>query len=193
MNRLLHTVDPEACHKRQDTSARGTANSNATNNTTFVSIHIAGKIYRPSTGQSAHSPPACETEVDGEVENAMSEEQPETAAGVVEILTLTLKPGTRDRFHQVYVSEALPLLRKWGFRVIAHGPSRHDENSYFVIRAFRSLEDRQAAEDAYYRSQDWRQGPRATILSMLEHDAYVTVPVATLKEWWSQIVAPVDT
>jgi hypothetical protein len=105
------------------------------------------------------------------------------ADAVVEILTLTLKPGTRERFHHLYVTEALPLLRKWNFRVVAHGPSRHDDNSYFVIRTFTSLEDRQAAEDAYYGSEDWRVGPRAAILSMLEHDSYVVVPAGTLKDW----------
>jgi hypothetical protein len=111
-----------------------------------------------------------------------------TPGGVVEILTLTLKPGTRNRFHDVYVNQALPLLRKWKFDVVAHGPSRHDENSYFVIRRFQSLEQRQAAEDAYYTSEDWRQGPRDAILSMLEHDAYVVVPVGALKEWGEPVV-----
>ena len=118
----------------------------------------------------------------------MTEKPAASPDGVVEILTLTLKPGMRERFHRVYVSEALPLLMKWNFRVVAHGPSRHDENSYFVIRAFKSLEDRQAAEDAYYGSDDWRQGPRAEILSMLEHDSYVVVPTGALKQWWDLLV-----
>lgn len=115
----------------------------------------------------------------------MGDEPVATTDRVVEILTLTLKPGTRDRFHQTYVNETLPLLRKWKFRVVAHGPSGHDENSYFVIRTFKSLEDRQASVDAYYASEDWRQGPRAAILSMLDHDSYVVVPIEALKEWWT--------
>lgn len=116
----------------------------------------------------------------------MTQDPAATADGVVEILTLTLKPGTRDHFHRVYVSEALPLLRKWNFRVVAHGPSQHDRDSYFVIRAFKSLAHRQDAVDAYCRSDDWRQGPRTAILSMLEHDSYVVVPFRALKEWWDQ-------
>ncbi len=102
---------------------------------------------------------------------------------VIEILTLTLKPGTRNKFHQVYVTEALPLLKKWKFQVVAHGPSQHDENSYYVIRSFKSLEDRQKAEDAYYSSDDWRKGPRTAILALIEHDAYIIVSAETLKEW----------
>ena len=115
----------------------------------------------------------------------MTQETAASPGGVVEILTLTLRPGTRDRFHHLYVSEALPLLMKWNFRVVAHGPSQHDQNSYFVIRAFKNLEERQAAVDAYYRSEDWRQGPREAILALLEHDSYVVVPTLALREWWS--------
>ena len=108
---------------------------------------------------------------------------------VIEILTLTLKPGTRDRFRHVYVTEALPLLRKWRFNVVAHGPSQHDENSYYVIRSFQNLEHREEAERAYYASDDWRDGPRATILAMLEHDAYVVVPARTVKDWIDGLTA----
>ena len=102
---------------------------------------------------------------------------------VIEILTLSLKSGTRDKFHQLYVTEALPLLKKWKFRVVAHGPSHHDENSYYIIRSFKSLEDRQESEDAYYSSDDWRKGPRTAILALIEHEAYIVIPAETLKGW----------
>jgi hypothetical protein len=57
----------------------------------------------------------------------------------IEIRTLTLKPGTRDEFHHLYIEEALPLLKRWNFDMVAHGSSLHDENSYYVIRRFDSL------------------------------------------------------
>lgn len=53
---------------------------------------------------------------------------------IIEIRTLNLKPGTRDEFHRLYIEEALPLLKRWNFDVAAHGPSLHDENTYYVIR-----------------------------------------------------------
>lgn len=102
---------------------------------------------------------------------------------VIEILTLTLVPGSRERFHQIYETQALPLLRKWNFQVLAHGPSLHDENSYYVIRQFTSVEDRQQAEDAYYGSDDWRKGPREAIMALIEHDSYVVVTADTLQSW----------
>ena len=102
---------------------------------------------------------------------------------VIEILTLSLKPGTRDKFHQLYITESLPLLKKWKIEVVAHGPSLHDENSYYVIRSFRSLEDRQKDEDAFYSSDDWQKGPRTAILALIEHDAYTVISPEILKGW----------
>jgi NIPSNAP len=101
---------------------------------------------------------------------------------IIEILTIDLKPGRRDEFHKLYVSEALPLLKKWNFEVLAYGPSLHDVNSYYVIRRFKSLEDRQKSEDAYYSSDDWQKGPRSTILALVDDFAYAVLSAKTLKE-----------
>jgi NIPSNAP len=87
----------------------------------------------------------------------------------VEIRSLNLKTETREEFHRRYLDKALPLLKKWKMDVVAFGPSLHDENSYYVIRAFESLEDRQTREDAYYRSNDWRLGPREEVLALIEN------------------------
>ena len=53
--------------------------------------------------------------------------------------------------------------------MVAHGPSLHDEDSYYVIRRFDSLVQREQSEDAYYSSDDWRQGPREAILALMEN------------------------
>jgi hypothetical protein len=91
----------------------------------------------------------------------------------IEIRTLNLKPGTREQFHRLYVEEALPLLKRWNMDIVAHGPSLHDENSYYVIRRFDSLAQREQMEDTYYASDDWRQGPREALLALIE--SYVDV------------------
>ena len=87
---------------------------------------------------------------------------------LIEIRSINLKPGARDEFHRIYIEEALPLLKRWNFDVVAHGPSLHDENSYYVIRRFNNLAQREEMEDAYYASDDWRHGPRETMLALIE-------------------------
>lgn len=94
---------------------------------------------------------------------------------VVEIRSYNLKPGTRERFHSLFLEQAWPLLRRAEIDVVAFGPSMHDENSYFLMRSFRGVEERQAAEDAFYGSEAWRDGPREAVLDCIE--SYTTVVV----------------
>ena len=84
---------------------------------------------------------------------------------VLEIRSYNLKPGTRDRVHQLFLREALPMLHRWKIDVVAYGPSLHDDDSYFLMRAFSSVDDRRRVEDAFYGSQEWRTGPRDAVLS----------------------------
>jgi ketosteroid isomerase-like protein len=97
------------------------------------------------------------------------------SAQVVEIRSYNLKPGTRDRFDQLFQTEALPLLRRRKVEVVGYGPSLHDRDSYYLMRAFPSLEERERSEDAFYASDAWRQGPREAILACIE--SYTTVVV----------------
>jgi hypothetical protein len=93
----------------------------------------------------------------------------------VEIRSYNLKPGTRARFHQVATEQAIPMLRRAKIDVVALGPSLHDENSHFLIRAFPSVEERQKQEDSFYDSEEWKQGPRQAILDCIE--SYTTVVI----------------
>ena len=102
---------------------------------------------------------------------------------LIEIRSILLKHGKRQEFHQLYMAEALPLLKRWNFDVVAHGPSLHDEDSYYVIRRYDSLAQREEMEDTYYGSDDWRQGPRERMLALMENytDIVFELDVATLQ------------
>ena len=95
---------------------------------------------------------------------------------MVEIRSYNLKPGTRDRFHQLFLKEALPMLRRWKVDVVSYGPSLHDQDSYFLMRAFSSIEQRQKDEDAFYGSQEWIKGPRERVLADI--DSYTTIVIS---------------
>lgn len=93
----------------------------------------------------------------------------------VEIRSYNLKPGTRDRFHALFLEEALPMLQRWKVDVVAYGPSLHDQDSYFLMRAFESVEQRQKSEDAFYGSDEWIKGPRERVLADI--DSYTTIVI----------------
>jgi ketosteroid isomerase-like protein len=94
---------------------------------------------------------------------------------IVEIRSYNLKPGTRERFHQRFLDEALPMLKRWKFDVVAYGPSLHDADSYYLMRSFAGADERERSEDAFYGSDEWRQGPRDAVLADIE--TYTTVVV----------------
>ena len=87
----------------------------------------------------------------------------------VEIRSYNLKPGTRAEFQRLFIEEAFPLLHHWGVDVVAYGPSLHDENSYYLIRRFDSLADRERSEESFYGSDEWKQGPREAVLACIEN------------------------
>jgi len=114
------------------------------------------------------------------ISKAQQQERTSTGRGesaevsrVVEIRSYNLKAGTRERFHQLFEREALPMLQRWKVDVVAYGASLHDRDSYYLMRSYSSEEDRQRSEDAFYGSDEWRQGPREPILACIE--SYTTV------------------
>ncbi|HTD06279.1 NIPSNAP family protein [Undibacterium sp.] len=96
-----------------------------------------------------------------------------TTTSTVEIRSYNLKPGSRDAFHRLMRQDAWPLLLQWDIDVIAFGPSPHDADSYYLIRAYDNLQHRQASQDAFYGSTDWRLGPREAIVALI--DSYTSV------------------
>lgn len=112
----------------------------------------------------------------------------------LEVRSFNLKPGTRAEFHRLFVERAYALLRRWQFDVVGYGPSAHDRDSYYVIRSFDSLQDREQREDAYYASDDWRQGPREAILALVDSytDILLEVDDATLHSLKRLQVHPVE-
>lgn len=87
---------------------------------------------------------------------------------VIEIRGYNLRPGSRPGFHLLMVERAVPMLRRWRCDVVAFGPSLHDEDSYHLVRAYRSLAHRQDSQDAFYESAEWREGPREALLACIE-------------------------
>lgn len=98
-------------------------------------------------------------------------------SSVVEIRVYTLKSGARERFHDLFVRQSLPLLQRRGIDVVAYGPSVDDADSYYLVRAFASLDERTRSEDAFYASREWTDGPREAVLAAIESYSTVVVEV----------------
>jgi NIPSNAP len=89
---------------------------------------------------------------------------------LVEIRSYRLKPGSGSKFHNLVVTQSLPLLREHGTEVVAFGQSVHDPDAYFLVRAYDSLDHLRSSQDAFYSSAAWKSGPRQSIIELIETD-----------------------
>ena len=87
---------------------------------------------------------------------------------LIEVRSYKLKPGCLAAFHAAASGAAVPLLLKWGMEVVAFGPSSHEPDTYFLIRAYADLVDRNARQEAFYGSDAWKNGPRESIVPLVE-------------------------
>ena len=89
---------------------------------------------------------------------------------LVEIRSYKLKPGSGAKFHALVTNQSMPLLRERNMEVVAFGPSLHDPDAYFLVRAYDSLEHLRSSQEAFYSSDAWRKGPRQSIIELIESD-----------------------
>ena len=87
---------------------------------------------------------------------------------LIEIRSYKLKPGAAAKFHDVVVEQAMPMLLRWKLDVVAFGPSQHEPDSYFLVRAFDDMDDLRAQQAAFYGSEEWKTGPRAAVIGEIE-------------------------
>ena len=87
---------------------------------------------------------------------------------ILEIRSYQLKPDTGAEFHRLFLEQAFPMLKRWNVDVVGYGPSLHDPDSYYLMRRYDNLAQREETESAFYGSDEWRQGPREAILALIE-------------------------
>ena len=87
---------------------------------------------------------------------------------LVEIRTYRLKPGTRNAFHQAMHSRDVPMLKARGMNVVAYGPSDHEEETYFLARAYADRAALEREQKAFYTSNEWITGPRQDLVARID-------------------------
>ena len=97
---------------------------------------------------------------------------------ILEMRLYKLRPGTRDAFDRVFREGALPMLGRHAITVVSCGPSLHDADSYFLIRAYPSLEQREKVLEKFYGSEEWLQNYDEKVMAMIESYNTVVVPAS---------------
>lgn len=89
---------------------------------------------------------------------------------LIEIRTYALKSGMGKTFHDLETQQAIPLHEQWGIRVLCHGASALDPDTYLLVRAFDDEAQMHEQLQAFYDSDDWRADLRQKIIDCISHD-----------------------
>ena len=87
---------------------------------------------------------------------------------LLEVRTYRLKPGATASFDEAMHKLAVPMIRQAGMDVVAYGLSDHEEETYFLIRAYRNREALQVEQDSFYNTEEWKDGPRPLLVESIE-------------------------
>lgn len=108
------------------------------------------------------------------------------AARILELRIFRLHHGRRNEFIARFRDHLLPMLQRHGIEVVAWGSSLHDQESFYVVRAYPSVEARQTALDAMFGSTEWLMQQEDAVLGMIE--SYNT-SVVEAEEWLIEAIA----
>lgn len=102
----------------------------------------------------------------------------ETPSQLIEIRLFTVRAGTREEFDRISREGTIPMMRRWGIDVLAHGPALNDEDGYYLVRAFGSEHQRVDGAKAFYASSEWQDNYEEAVMGMIE-DYHTAVLPAT--------------
>lgn len=100
------------------------------------------------------------------------------APWLLEMRLFKVHPGTRAEFDRISRDGTIPMMRRQGITVIAHGPSLNDDDGYYLLRAFESEEQRVAQSQALYATAEWMENYDEPVMSMIA-DYHTAVMPAT--------------
>ena len=87
---------------------------------------------------------------------------------VLEVRIFRVHHGRRNEFIARFHEQLLPMFKRNGVEPIHYGPSLHDEDSFFLIRAWPSVEERQEKLDAMYGGAEWLMNQEEQVLDMID-------------------------
>ena len=76
---------------------------------------------------------------------------------IIEIRCYNLKPGTLDEFNRIATTEVRQMLERHGTDVVAARQSLDKSNTYYLIRAYRDIAEREVNQAAFYGGAAWKE------------------------------------
>ena len=87
---------------------------------------------------------------------------------ITEIRIYKLKENTTTEFIKVFMEQSLPMMNRWKVNVVDYGFSLIDQDSFYLIRNYESIEQRKESQDAFYGSDEWINGLEKQIMDCID-------------------------
>jgi hypothetical protein len=99
---------------------------------------------------------------------------------IIEIRTYIIKDNKRERFHNLFTDEFIPLLNRWKINVVTFGKSIHDKNSYLLIRQYQNPAVREQTLNEFYNSEEWLANYDKKVMAFIESYTTAVLPLSQL-------------
>jgi NIPSNAP len=86
---------------------------------------------------------------------------------VLEVRTFTVRPEQRAEFHRISRDGTVPMMRRHGITVIAHGPCLNNDDVYVLVRSFPSEAERVRLAEEFYATEEWQREYEKPVMSMI--------------------------
>jgi NIPSNAP len=100
---------------------------------------------------------------------------------IVEMRTYRLKPGTRNRFLEIFRSKSVPAHVALGIKILGPFLSIEDADTFFFMRGFPDLSSREPMKSLFYDGELWKRELEVVLMPMIEE--YKVVVVDDPERW----------
>lgn len=90
-----------------------------------------------------------------------------TDGRLLEIRMFRVRPGTREEFDRISREGTVPMMRRYGFTVLACGPQLDEDDGYYLVRVFDSAQQRLDLSQRLYASQEWIDNYEQPVMAMI--------------------------
>jgi len=94
---------------------------------------------------------------------------------IIEMRTYKLKPGTRERFLEVFRTRSMPAHAEIGMKILGPFLSVEDADTFFFMRGFPDLASREPMKAQFYEGALWKNELENLLMPMIERYDVVLV------------------
>jgi hypothetical protein len=94
---------------------------------------------------------------------------------IVEMRSYKLRPGTRERFLEIFRTRTKPEHARIGMRILGPFLSIEDPDVFFFMRGFPDLASREPMKARFYEGELWKTELEQVLMPMIERYDVVLV------------------